>query len=319
MASTIHRIPTGVSWRRLLEPWLRRKGNSRIDFHVAGETTRDTRRQREADFHDKWAGDVDVGALLVDETFTAVTALENQHVLDVFGDVRGLRVLDYGSGAAEGGVFLAKRGAQVVAVDVSQGMLDVAQRLAHHHGVAIETRRVEGDRIPADTSEFDRVYGNGVLHHVPLAVAIPELARITRPSGVGCFIEPLPYNPLINVYRRVAKEVRTADEQPLSFADVDRFKSHFGEVTHREFWFTALAVFLKFYLWDRVDPNRERYWKRIYTEAPKIAFWFTHLKRLDERILSRLPLLGRYCWNTVITVAQPLTPEVRTASADHRG
>jgi hypothetical protein len=65
---------------------------------------------------------------------------------------------------------------------------------------------------------------------------------------------------------------------------------------------------LKFYLWDRVDPNRERYWKRIYTEAPRIAFWFTHLRRLDERILSRVPLLGRYCWTTVITVARPITP-----------
>ncbi len=265
----------------------------------------EVRRQKEAEFHDQWAADVDLDATLIDETFTATTALENQYVLQQFGDVRGLRVLDYGCGAAEGGIFLAKRGAKVVAIDVSPGMLDLAQRLAKKHGVEIETRVVSGDQIPAADGEFDRIYGNGVLHHVPLKTAIPELARIMKPGGIGCFIEPLPYNPLINVYRRIAAEVRTPDEHPLSFGQIDQFKSSFASVAHREFWLTTLAVFLKFYAWDRVNPNKERYWKKIYTDAVKIAPFFDPLKKLDEQLLTRIPLLGRLCWNTVITVASP--------------
>jgi SAM-dependent methyltransferase len=265
----------------------------------------DVRRQREAAFHDGWAAEVDVGETLVDETFTSVTALENQHVLDVFGDVRGLTVLDYGCGAAEGGVFLAKRGARVTAVDVSEGMLDLAQRLAAHHGVEIETRAVETDRIPAADDEFDRIYGNGVLHHVPLTTAIPELARVLKPGGVACFIEPLPYNPLINVYRRIASEVRTDDERPLSFQQVRRFETAFGHVEHREFWLTTLAVFVKFYVWDRVNPNEERYWKKIFTDATEVEPFFTPLKRFDEWLLRHAPALGRLCWNTVITVSRP--------------
>lgn len=265
----------------------------------------DERRKKEADFHDEWASSVDISGTLVDETFTSVTAIENRHVLEQFGDVRGKRVLDYGCGIAEGGIFLAKQGAQVVAVDVSAGMLEAATRLATQHGVQIETRQVTSDRIPAESDEFDLVYGNGVLHHVPLETAVPELARVLKSTGKGCFIEPLPYNPVINVYRKIAKEVRTEDERPLSFEQIERFKADFDRVQHEEFWLTTLSVFLKFYLWDRVNPNRERYWKKIYTDASEIEPMFRPLHTLDQQLLRWVPALGRLCWNTVITVSAP--------------
>jgi SAM-dependent methyltransferase len=269
-------------------------------------TTTEERLKREADFHDEWAASVDVGNALVDETFTAITALENQHVLDEFGDVSGKRVLDYGCGVAEGGVFLAKRGARVVGVDVSPVMLTTAEKLARAHGVTIETRQVTDLRIPAADDEFDLIYGNGVLHHVPLDSAIPELARVLKPGGRACFIEPLPYNPVINVYRRIAQEVRTPDEKPLSFQQIEAFRRSFAEVRHREFWLTTLSVFLKYFLVDRVNPNKERYWKKIYTDAAKLEQgFFPTLRRLDDWVLARVPLLGRLCWNTVVTVEQP--------------
>jgi SAM-dependent methyltransferase len=263
------------------------------------------RRARESEFHDRWASGIDVSELLVDEAFTSPTAVDNQHVLREFGDVRGKRILDYGCGAAEGGVFLAKQGAHVVGVDVSATMLEAAQRLAKHHGVSIETRLVTDAKIPAADEEFDLVYGNGVLHHVNLDVARTELARVLKPTGKGCFLEPLPYNPIINVYRRIAKEVRTPDEVPLRFEDVERFRQSFGSVSHREFWLTTLAVFLKFYLIDRVNPNKERYWKKIYTDAAKIESFFSPLARLDDWLLPKVPFINRLCWVTVITVAQP--------------
>ncbi len=267
----------------------------------------DERRRKEAAFHDEWAASEDPARILVDETFRAVTAVENQHILGKFGDLRGKRVLDYGCGAAEGGVFLAKQGASVVCVDVSPGMLALAERLAAHHGVKVETRRVTGDDIPGETSEFDCIYGNGVLHHVPLETARRELARIMNPSGVGCFIEPLGYNPAIDVYRHLARAVRTEDEKPLSFEDVQRFSETFGHVEHQEFWLATLGVFLKFFLVDRVHPSKGRYWKKIYTDADRISGLFSALKRLDDSLLS-VPALRRFCWTTVITVSQPKKP-----------
>jgi SAM-dependent methyltransferase len=262
-------------------------------------------REREAAFHDRWASEMAPEKTLVDETFSSVTAVENHYILEQYGEIRGKRILDYGCGSAEGGIYLAKQGAQVVGIDVSQGMLDAAQRLARYHGVEIETRRVTGSEIPADTDEFDFVYGNGVLHHVDLGHARRELARILKNTGKGCFIEPLKYNPVIELYRHIANTVRTEDEHPLSFSDIEDFRQNFHEVKHREFWLTTLSVFFKFYLLDRVDPKKERYWKKIYTDAPKLESFFRPLKRLDDQLLARIPPLRRLCWTTVITVAKP--------------
>ena len=267
--------------------------------------TAEQRREREAEFHDRWAADIRPDNTLVDETFTAPTAVENQHILKQFGDVEGKRLLDYGCGAAEGGIYFAKRGAKVVGVDVSAGMLDSAQRLARHHGVELETRQVTGDRIPAEDSEFDFIYGNGVLHHVDHAMARRELARILQPGGTACFIEPLTYNPVIEVYRHLAGTARTEDESPLRFSDIALFREHFGMLEHREFWLTTLAVFLKFYLLDRADPSQERYWKKIYTDAEALRWFHEPLRRLDALLLRKLPLLGHLCWTTVITVREP--------------
>jgi SAM-dependent methyltransferase len=265
----------------------------------------EARRRREAEHHDKAGVDADLKDVLVDETFTAVTAQENQYILERFGDVKGLTILDYGSGMAEGGIYFAKLGARVVAMDVSEIQLEMARRLAALHGVEIETRLVDSDRIPAADGEFDRIYGSGVLHHVPHDTCVPELARVLKPDGVGCFLEPLPYNPLINVYRKIAVSVRTADEQPLSMQDIERLGTSFARVEHREFWLSTLLVFFKFLLWDRVNPNKERYWKKIYTDAPALEGLVRPLRRFDDAILTRFPRLGRMCWTTVISLSKP--------------
>jgi SAM-dependent methyltransferase len=273
---------------------------------TADSDTNEARRKREAEHHDRAAEGTNFAEVLVDETFTAVTAQENQYILSRFGDVKGRTILDFGCGLAEGGVYFAKLGARVVAMDVSEGQLEGARKLAAYHGVEIETRLVQGDRLPAADSEFDCVYGSGVLHHVPHDTAIPELARVIKPGGLGCFLEPLPYNPAINVYRKIASAVRTPDERPLSMEDIERFGRCFGLVEHREFWLSTLLVFFKFLLWDRANPNKERYWKKIYTDAPSLEPMVRPLRKLDDALLERFPLLGRMCWTTVITLSKPL-------------
>jgi len=104
---------------------------------------------------------------------------------------------------------------------------------------------------------------------------------------------------------RVAEAVRTPDENPLRFQDIRRFEPYFRDVSHREFWLTSLAIFGKFFLIDRAHPSKERYWKKVITDADANAWWFRQLPEIDEVILKRLPFLSAMCWNTVIRVANP--------------
>jgi len=98
----------------------------------------------------------------------------------------------------------------------------------------------------------------------------------------------------------MAKAVRTADEMPLAMSDLDLFRSRFAHVEYRTFWLTALWVFMRFFLIERVSPAKERYWKKIITEANRLAPCYRRLEALDRRLLDRWPFLGRYCWNVVV-------------------
>jgi 2-polyprenyl-3-methyl-5-hydroxy-6-metoxy-1,4-benzoquinol methylase len=257
--------------------------------------------ERERRFHDGWATRTAAPEVRVRAAFEAITAPENRFILCLMGDLREKRVLDLGSGLGEAATYFALRGARVTATDLSPEMCALARETARSHGVAIEAIETPVERLDVPEAGFDLVYGANLLHHVSdLGRTLRAVARALRPGGRCFFWDPLAYNPVINVYRRMATEVRTSDERPLRFGALDLFRRHFADVRHREFWLTTLALFGKYYLVDRVHPNADRYWKRILDESPRtIGWWFLPLQRLDG-VLLRLPLVRRLAWNTVI-------------------
>lgn len=251
-------------------------------------------------FHDAWAIQTATEAVLVDESFEHFAALENHFILQLMGPLEGRRILDVGSGLGESAVYFAKQGAQVTATDVSPGMLDRCEQLAAEHGTSLETRLCPAEDLQVSKGNFDLVYGANVLHHVTdLDSTLRGVHAALKPGGHFFFWDPLAYNPAINVYRRIANRVRTPDEHPLRMSVLRDFRRYFCDVQHREFWLSALMLFGKYCLLDRIHPNEDRYWKRIYKEPASTRWWFVPLARLDE-VLLRLPLLNRLAWNTVI-------------------
>ncbi|RME49866.1 MAG: class I SAM-dependent methyltransferase [Deltaproteobacteria bacterium] len=258
----------------------------------------------EAAFHDAWAASIDPGTLAVRENFEAETACENRFALAELSPVAGKRLLDLGCGAGETSVYFALAGARVTAVDLSGEMLRVARRLAAAHGVSLETVQTPAETLPFPDESFDCVFGNGVLHHVALHPTLEEVHRVLVPGGKAVFIEPLPYNPIIRVYRWIARAVRTPTETPFSFRELPRIRKTFRRVEHREFWLTTLTLFLYFFFVRRYHPSRVRYWKRVIEEAEALAPLYRPLKRIDDRLLGAFPFLGRLCWNTVLVLTK---------------
>ena len=254
---------------------------------------------KEETFHDEWADSIDVTCLPVDEAFEACTAPENRCIIRHLGDVRGKKVLELGAGAGESSVYLAKCGADVVASDISQGMLDVVTRLAGVHGVEVGTQKASAEELPFEDGTFDVVYAGNVLHHVDLDKCLAESSRVLKSGGVFVSWDPLRHNPLINLYRRIATKVRTEDEHPLGINDLDIFRKHFSLVEYEAKWFVTLYVFIKFFL-TGVDPNKERYWKKIITDHKQLKPTYSRLEKLDDWLLRKMPFLRRYCWNVVV-------------------
>lgn len=256
--------------------------------------------QKEESFHDDWANSVNVDEVMVGEFFEACTSPENRFIMKFLGDVRGKRIIELGCGLGEAAVYFAKKGAEVVATDISGGMCELAKKVAQKHGVTISTTQAYADKIPFPNESFDIVYAANLLHHVDVEAAIKEARRVLKPGGMFISWDPLAHNPVINVYRRMAMGVRTADEHPIRMSQLALFRKHFGEVKYETFWFTTLLIFLKFYFVDHVDPNKERYWKKILTDHTKLEKLYYRLEKIDKFVLGLFPFLKRYCWNVVI-------------------
>lgn len=253
----------------------------------------------EEQFHDDWARATDPASVPVEEAFSLPTCPENRWIARTLGDVRGLTVLELGAGLGEASAWFASRGARVIATDLSGGMLQVAQKVAALHGASLQTVQMDGSTLALADASVDIVYGANVLHHVDQAACLREVHRVLKPGGRAAFWDPLKYNPAINVYRRLATQVRTEDEHPLGADDLRLLRRTFGDVQVRFFWLATLGVFAWFYLGLRIHPNAERYWKKIITDYAEIAPLHRVLSWCDV-VLLRIPGLRWWAWNMAV-------------------
>jgi ubiquinone/menaquinone biosynthesis C-methylase UbiE len=259
---------------------------------------------KERRFHDEWAATIDVDGILVKDYFEVCTAPENRFILQHLGDVRGKKLLDLGCGAGENSVYFAKKGADCIASDYSPGMVEVALKLAANNGVKVTGATVNALDLDFPDNSFDIVYASNLLHHLPDPQAcIREMYRVLKPGGKACFWDPLRHNPVINVYRRMATDVRTEDETPLHIDIVKFVQRTFSQTEYDTFWLATLWIFLRFYLIERVNPNQERYWKKIILEHHRLRPKYQRLERVD-RWLKQMPFLRKYAWNLAVVATK---------------
>ena len=104
--------------------------------------------------------------------------LEQDTVLELLPDVRGLTVLDAGCGTGRYLLELEARGAAAMGVDLSGAMLERARQRTPR------LARADLRALPIDTMSIDLVVCSLALGDVPeLDTALGEIARVLRPSG----------------------------------------------------------------------------------------------------------------------------------------
>ena len=146
-----------------------------------------------------------------------------------------------------------------------------------------------------------------MLHHVEIERCLSEVVRVLKPGGRAAFWDPVHYNPAIQVYRRMANEVRTDDEHPLRRADLVTLQRHFTDLRIRAFWLSGLLVFVRFYVIDRIKPNAARYWKLVVERQDELARSLRWFHRIDRAMLRVAPPLRWMCWNLAVVAWKPST------------
>jgi SAM-dependent methyltransferase len=107
----------------------------------------------------------------------------------LLGEVRGRRVLELGCGAAAAARWLARQGADVVAMDLSGGMLRHAALAAESSGVRVPLVQADALALPFSDGSFEIVctaFG-AVPFVADSAGVMREAHRVLRPGGRWVF------------------------------------------------------------------------------------------------------------------------------------
>ncbi|MCL2423943.1 MAG: class I SAM-dependent methyltransferase [Micrococcales bacterium] len=107
----------------------------------------------------------------------------------LLGDLTDATVLEIGAGAAQCSRWLAAAGVEVLATDVSAGMLDAAAQLNAATGVPVPLVQADARALPLPDDCVDVVFtAFGALPFVADALAVhTEAARVLRPGGRWVF------------------------------------------------------------------------------------------------------------------------------------
>lgn len=111
----------------------------------------------------------------------------------------GAKALELGCGTGVFTELFASTGASVVAVDISEALLEVARRKQlPSDRVEFLCSRFEDVRLEAG---FDAVIGSSVLHHLDLHSSLAAVRRLLKPGGTLSFAEPNMLNPQVFIER----------------------------------------------------------------------------------------------------------------------
>jgi len=213
-------------------------------------------------------------------------ALEYSHYL--LGDIHGQTVLDVGCGSGKNSVLLAKRGASVIAMDISEPMIQVARQRTIDNEVSTGVcfMSASAHNFPLGDESVDLVFGIAILHHLDLHLVSREVFRVLRKDGRAIFQEPVRNSKLIKLLRGLvpyqAEDV-SPYERPLTDEELADFGHPFSQYRTKAFTLPYINLI------------------GILPGANKLMY---PLHKVDGAILRRFPSLDYYATVRVIEMVK---------------
>lgn len=241
------------------------------------------KRRLESEFYDREAReflegfreadlrrDVEDFEIEVNAEESLIPVLKIRYAFHLLGDLRGKRVLEVGCGMGVVSVVMAKRGAHVIGIDVSAGMIDLARRNVELHGVADRTEHhvMMAEELDLPDESVDLVFGFVSLHHLQPTLAAKEFRRVLRPGGRAVFVDPLAGSRLLARARAMVPVacLESPGGGALAPEDVAEVARHFDSYSIKHF--ECLARFDRVLRWDPLVRALYRFDARMLAAFP---------------------------------------------------
>lgn len=169
----------------------------------------------------------------------ADTPVPLRYAFYLLGDVRGKTVLDLGCGSGENIPALLARGANVVALDLSRELAELARQrvgmtISHPAPPILVASAYD---VPLRDGSVDLILCASLLHHLNIPRAMDEVRRLVKPGGLVVVKEPVRFSKMAAALRSLfpAQEDVSEDEHPLTREELAQVKAGWAVTGERAF------------------------------------------------------------------------------------
>lgn len=128
--------------------------------------------------------------------------------------LKGMRVLDAGCGTGALAVALARRGAEVVATDLSPTLVNLARERSQESQLPTAIQWSAGDMLDPTLGTFDYVVAMDSLIHYPAPALLAALGALAGRTRRGMVVTFAPRTPLLATMWAVGRMFPRADRAP---------------------------------------------------------------------------------------------------------
>lgn len=219
--------------------------------------------------------------------------------------LRGKRVLDYGCGTGDFGLWMAvSEGANVTFLDLSENAVALCLRRAELSGVGERCQGVACDA--ADLScfpdqHFDLVFGCASLHHtMKYQGSWAELLRVLKPDASLVLTETYGENPILNALRRWNWKREGLDE---SQGEDIIFGNDHIRLLRQGFESVELQPF------SLLSMSKRALRGRLHQPLPGALYRW--LRGIDAAMIAAFPPVQRLCGEVLVTAQRKRSVEAK--------
>ena len=215
--------------------------------------------------------------------------------LKLLGNVAGKEILELGCGNGVFSVYMAKKGARVTAVDISQNSIQNTINLANNNKVGhlIDAYQINALELEKLDKKFDLVVGRFILHHIePFENFSFVLSALLKKGARGIFIENNSRNPILMLARNnlIGKfgipKYGDEEEHPFEPREIELLKQNVGVVNQ---YYPDFVFFSKLNVY-------------IFKKNPRFQLILNMFEKLDDFIKNHFPSFNQYSYRQIVEI-----------------